>query len=198
MKTAGRFAVIAFVALAFVPCASVLGVNIVTNGGFETGNFAGWTQSGNTGFTSVNTTAAHSGTYGASFAPVGSLGFISQNLVTVPGATYALSFFLNDAFPSAPANFIATFGGTTVFSSTGTNSGFQMYSFNLVATTALTTLQFGFRHDRPAWYFDDVSVQFVSGPPVPETGSTLAILGIALVGIEGLRRKLAVGSEQLP
>jgi hypothetical protein len=66
-----------------------------------------------------------------------------------------------------------------------------MYSFNLVATSALTTLQFGFRHDRPSWYFDDVSVQFVSGPSVPESGSTLAILSIALVGIEGVRRKLA-------
>jgi hypothetical protein len=191
VKTSGRIVAIVFIALAFVPCASVLGVNIVTNGGFETGNFVGWTQNGNTGFTSVSTTAAHSGTYGAYFAPVGSLGFISQNLVTVPGATYALSFFLNDAFPSAPANFIATFGGTTVFSFTGTNSGFQMYSFNLVATSALTTLQFGFRHDRPSWYFDDVSVQFVSGPSVPESGSTLAILSIALVGIEGVRRKLA-------
>lgn len=191
MKTSGRIAAIAFIALAFVPCASVLGVNIVTNGGFETGNFTGWTQSGNTGFTGVNTAAAHSGTYGAYFSPIGSLGFISQNLVTVPGATYTLSFFLNDTLPSAPANFTAAFGGVTVLSLTGATSGFQMYSFNLVATGALTPLQFGFRHDRPSWYFDDVSVQFVSGPSVPETGSTLAILGTALAGIEVVRRKLA-------
>ena len=68
-----------------------------------------------------------------------------------------------------------------------------MYSFNVVATNALTTLQFAFLSlDDGAYAIDDVSVEFLSGPSsVPETGSTLAILGLALVAIEALRRKLA-------
>ncbi len=191
MKTPLHFAAAAFIALVFVPCAPILAVNIVTNGGFETGDFTGWTQSGNTMDTGVATFAAYSGKYGAYFGPSGSLGFISQDLVTIPGATYSLSFFLNDPFPGVPNNFIATFGGTTVYSLTDTNPGLGMYTFSVVATSALTTLQFGFRNDPEAWSFDDVSVEFVKGPSVPETGSTLAILGVGLVGIEGLRRKLA-------
>ena len=66
-----------------------------------------------------------------------------------------------------------------------------MYSFNVVATNALTTLQFAFLESGGEWLFDDVSVEFLSGPSVPETGSTLAFLGLALVAIAGLRRKLA-------
>ena len=192
MKVPGRFTAIALIAFAFVPCTSVLGVNIVTNGGFETGNFTGWTQSGNLGSTGVNSTAANSGSYGAYFHPVGSLGFISQNLVTEPGATYTLSFFLTDTLAVAPNNFIASFGGMTVFSLTNVNTAvLGTFTFNLVATSTVTPLQFGFRNDRAYWYIDDISVQRISGPGVPDSGSTLVILGIALVVIEGVRRKLA-------
>ena len=70
--------------------------NIVNNGGFEAGDFTGWTQSGNTGFTGVDSFAANSGNFGAFFGPVESLGYISQTLNTVAGMTYELSFFLRN------------------------------------------------------------------------------------------------------
>jgi hypothetical protein len=55
--------------------------NLVANCGFETGNFSGWTLSGNTGFTSVAGGGyAFSGNFGAALGPIGSDGFLSQTL----------------------------------------------------------------------------------------------------------------------
>ena len=73
-------------------CDGIAG-NIVANCGFETGTFASWTQSGNTGFAGVSGGGVeNSGDFGAFFGPVGSLGFITQ--VTTAGRTYDLTFWL--------------------------------------------------------------------------------------------------------
>lgn len=43
----------------------------ITNGGFETGDFTGWTLGGNTGYTGVTGSYAHSGNFGAYFGAGG-------------------------------------------------------------------------------------------------------------------------------
>jgi len=65
----------------------------VTNPGFETGNFAGWTQFGDAGFTGVDGNRVHSGSFAAYFGN-GSPGGISQDLATTIGQTYQISFWL--------------------------------------------------------------------------------------------------------
>jgi hypothetical protein len=137
--------------------------------------------------------AKHSGTFDAVFTNGHNATLLSQDLATISGATYTLSFWLRHPVEETSfSNFSASFGGANVFTLTPQATfGYTGYSFNVGATSAVTTLEFSFLEG--LWFFDDVSVEFLSGPPsVPETGSTLASLSLALVVIEGLRRKLAL------
>jgi hypothetical protein len=60
-------------------CQTVPG-NFIVNCGFETGDFTGWTRSGNLGFTFVSGAPYNfSGNFGAQLGPVGSDGFLSQS-----------------------------------------------------------------------------------------------------------------------
>src|SRR5437588_6466275 len=71
--------------------------NLVTNPGFEMGNFSGWIQSGNTEANAVGTGVyAHTGTFGAQLGPVGSDWFLVQILPTTIGTTYDISFWLRN------------------------------------------------------------------------------------------------------
>jgi hypothetical protein len=135
--------------------------SVVQNGDFETGTFSSWTQSGNTGFTSVtsgNSSYTHSGTYGASVGPSGSLGFLSQTLTTVPGQIYRLSFWLNSPGGS-PSEFNATWNGSTLIDLVNPPAtGWSNYVFTVTATSSSTVLQFGLRNDPDFFGLDDISV----------------------------------------
>src|SRR5262249_431395 len=63
----------------FPDCSQVPG-NLVRNCGFETGNFEGWRQSGDTSFTTVAMNAAHSGNFGAQIGPTQFTGFLTQSV----------------------------------------------------------------------------------------------------------------------
>jgi hypothetical protein len=142
-------------------------INLVSNGGFETGDFTGWTQGGNTGFTSVSGSSVHSGSFAADLGPVGSDGTLSQNIVTTPGQQYVLSFWL-ESDGSTPNDFSASVGGTTVFSVTDDPAhGYVQHSFTFTATGASTQIQFAFRNDNGFLNLDDVSVAGVVPAVLP-------------------------------
>jgi hypothetical protein len=142
------------------------GANRIINGGFETGNFMGWTQSGNTGATGVDTGTVHSGMYAAFLGPVGSEGFLSQTFTTTPGATYTLDYWLQHDGGS-PSSFRALIDGVDIPGSVLSNPGafgYTEYTFTFTATGPTTELKFGFREDPTYFHLDDVSV---SGSPSP-------------------------------
>ncbi len=138
-------------------CARVAG-NLVVNCGFETGDFTGWTRSGDQGFTSIDTVSAHSGTYGLDTGPTGSLGFIAQNLTTTPGASFSLCYWLSSQ-AGTPNRFQVSWDGTVIRD----DSNLPIFPYTqscvtVVASGASTELKFGFLQVPAYFQFDDVSV----------------------------------------
>jgi hypothetical protein len=179
-------------ALAMVP-AVASAAELVTNGGFETGDFTGWTQFGATDNTGVSTSDVHSGDFAAYFGAVRNTGGITQTLNTVIGQTYTISMWAQgDA--GAPNFGSVMFGGQTLVTTTD-NPGFpyQLLTYTAVATSALTDLTYTFRHDPAYFYVDDVSVTGLAGA-VPEPASwALMIAGVGVAG-GALRRRRSAGT----
>ncbi len=134
---------------------------LVQNGGFETGSFPPWTQSGNTSWSVVSADSAfvHSGVYGARMGPTNTLGYLSQALPTAPGQIYLLSFWLRTYGDSPNNEFNASWNGSNLFDATNLPSAdWSNYLFAVTATSYGTVVQFGFRNEPSYFAVDDVSV----------------------------------------
>jgi hypothetical protein len=190
MKTSLRADLVAVVLLCVVGTARFACANLVTNPGFETGDFTGWTPTpaGSGSLFGVDSGGAHSGTYEAYFGgiTVGSFDSISQSLATSAGGLYQLSFWLaNDGDP--PNEFRALFNGVVVTDIIdGTAFGYtQIVIPNLLATSSSTTLEFQAYHVPSFFRLDDISVDqtgsSISG--VPDAGAAALLLGCSLIGL---------------
>ena len=143
---------------------------LLDNGGFELGNFTGWTLGGNTNNVTVQSDPAdvHSGSFGARLAPSGSLGYLSQSIATTPGSPYNFSFWINSASGSGSNELTALWNGGLIFDQAGfTTSGWSNLQFTVMATNASSSIAIGARDDAGFMALDDVSLT-----PVPELQST--------------------------
>ena len=174
--------------VAFLLAPAIASAGFITNGGFETGNLSGWTQSGDTSFTGVDSNA-HSGSYGASFGPASALGFISQTLVTNPGASYNVDFWLSNG-PGNQNRFQFIWDGNLVVNLGNVDAfSYMHYLYTLTASTASTTVSFGFYDSPDYFHFDDADVNDApNGVPEP---ATIGLVAAALLGLVALRRRAA-------
>ena len=131
--------------LVLVVTAGLASANLITNPGFETGDFTGWTPSGNL---AVNNLNPHSGTFAAQFFG----GSLSQTVATIAGVTYDFSFWSNDS--SAGSLTGLTLNGVAITSPDGGFPPYQQFALSFLATGSTTftfTLNSGF-------FLDDVSL----------------------------------------
>jgi Immunoglobulin domain len=163
---------------------------VVLNGGFETGNFLGWTQAGadpGEDFVANGATAGilpHSGSYLAAFGAIGSLGYIYQNLLTSPGTPYLLSLWLDSPNGLTPNEFFVAWNGNTLFDETNLPTiGWTNLQFVVTATGTNTILEFG-ALDGPSYLdLDDISVE----PAQPDIASfSLSGTNLVINGENGL------------
>jgi hypothetical protein len=172
-------------------CASA--ANLITNGGFETGDFTGWTVVANAtgvtgpGFDGFN---PHSGNFFANLGDTSGaypFGTLSQTISTVAGQLYTLSFYLSSD-GALPNYFDVNWNGTLVTGSALTNvpdqrPNYTLYSFNLLGTGS-DTLLFHEQNIPAYWALDDVSLDpagTTGGVPEPATWAMM-LLGFGIVG----------------
>jgi uncharacterized protein (TIGR03382 family) len=180
---------IAALGTGFASSASLAGVNLVTNGSFETGNFLGWSVPPNIFLPDPNAqgfwVAGGGGSEGEHFAALSStnLRFITQILPTTAGQDYVLTFWMRrpDNFPGT---FQVRFEGQVVLS-TGAPlpDGLNWFQFTvpLHANINGSFIEFG-QHAFPAYYgLDDIRVVPIPSP----SAAPLLLLG----SVVGLRRR---------
>jgi alpha-tubulin suppressor-like RCC1 family protein len=167
---------------------------LVLNGGFETGDFFGWTTNAATSGYYQRTGASLSGKYGAQLNfPKGYLLALSQMLATSPDTRYFVSFW----FRNLSAESIATnnvlrvlWDGNLIIDKTNPVPGSLLwtnYQFIVAATRTNTVLQFQFRNDSG---YSSINLDAIAVLPQPVIGG-LSFSGSDIVltasnGLSGL------------
>jgi hypothetical protein len=184
-----------FFGVILVVCAGRAHATTLFDGGFEAGDFTGWTQSG----WFIDTTNPYAGVYdastgcgGASCTTVGdpNSAYLYQDIATTIGASYTLSFFYDSGqLPTSGSELLVLWGDPTApslttvvdFVNVDTSGAYVQYTGTVTATSLTSQLEFLGRQDLDFYYLDDASLT-TQGPSVPEPG----LLGAVALGILAL------------
>jgi hypothetical protein len=159
------------------PFAFQSGLSFIQNGGFENGDFGGWTFAGSgpyINFVDNGSVATyilpHSGTYVAILGQSPGMAYLSQSLSTVPGQSYLLSFWLDAPSAGSVQQFMVNWNTNATSTNTIYNQTFPNGTswtnpqFIVTATGSSTVLQFAARNDRYYFGLDDINVWPIPTP----------------------------------
>lgn len=166
--------------------------NLLINGSFETGDFTGWTLSGNIVDTMVegplNGVDPEDGNFQAVTGAVGSLNLISQTFSDVSDATYEVSLW-EASEGGSPSEFDVAINGTnSIDISPVPTSGYAQFTFTFTGTGS-DTLSISNRNDPNFQFIDNVSVTSVAVVPEPSTWA-MFLLGFGALGLAAFRKRL--------
>ena len=151
-----------------VPFTVRVGQNLVMNGGFEPGDFRGWTLAAapTQTFVTNRTGYVHGGKRSALLGQQTTVGNLSQTVPTQAGQTYQISLWLanpHNNIGATPNEFSVQWEGTTIFDQVDIPfTNWMNLQFNVTATGNGSQLQLGFRDDPYYLALDDVTVKPVS------------------------------------
>jgi len=173
-----RYATLILMGLFALAAPAVQAQNLVTNPGFETGDFTGWTLTGG-GDPIVDIGVGHTGMYAASLGAIPpDVNDLSQPLATQIGQAYALTFFAQTPEfnnpPGYPNSLAVYFGDSLVAGpfQVPDDPDYQRYSYTVTATSTSTLLRFLVTNEPDFTQLDDISVV-----AVPEPGLLALLLG---------------------
>src|SRR5665213_1991960 len=163
----------------------LIGQPLVQNGGFETGDFTGWTLNGdgyNANYVDGSGTfvTAHSGTYCALLGEPGVLAYLSQTITTTAGQKYLISLWLNNPLTGSsrnPNEFSVAWNGSTLYDKkTLAQSGWTQLQFVVTVTGSGTALQIGGLDNNYYLGLDDVAVTPGFAPAMTMQPANLTVI----------------------